>query len=59
MNFWTFSCVNSLRALPYLKAWQNAYGQDGFTAIGVNTPEFGFEQSADNVRKAMTALGID
>ena len=44
VNFWTYSCINSLRELPYLKAWAAKYKDAGLVVIGVHTPEFGFEK---------------
>ncbi|MGV2290869.1 cytochrome c biogenesis protein DipZ [Trinickia sp. YCB016] len=58
VNFWTYSCINSLRALPYLKTWADRYRNDGLVVIGVNTPEFGFEHDPSNVKRALTDLGI-
>jgi len=58
VNFWTYSCINSLRALPYLRAWQARYG-DRLAVVGVHSPEFGFEKDAANVRHAVAALGVD
>lgn len=58
MNFWTYSCINSLRVLPYLRAWQAKYG-DRLVVIGVHTPEFGFEKDAANVRTAVASLGVN
>jgi hypothetical protein len=49
VNFWTFTCVNWLRQLPYLRAWHTKYASLGLVLIGVHTPEFGFEQNVDNV----------
>ena len=43
VNFWTYSCINSLRELPYMKAWAAKYKDAGFVVIGVHAPEFGFE----------------
>jgi thiol-disulfide isomerase/thioredoxin len=57
--FWTYSCINSLRILPYLRAWQSRYGARGLTVIGVHTPEFAFEAQAPNVRQALGDLGVD
>ncbi|MFA6113029.1 MAG: redoxin family protein [Sphingomonas sp.] len=57
VNFWTYSCINSLRTLPYLRAWQEKYG-DRLVVIGVHTPEFGFEKDVANVRTALAALGV-
>jgi len=58
VNFWTYSCINSLRPLPYLRAWAEKYGKDGLVVIGVHTPEFGFEKDLGNVRTAIAAQGI-
>ena len=59
IDFWTYSCINCLRALPYVKAWSDAYKKDGLVVIGVHAPEFAFEKDIANVRKAVTDLGID
>jgi cytochrome c biogenesis protein CcdA/thiol-disulfide isomerase/thioredoxin len=58
VDFWTYSCINCLRTLPYLKAWDAAYRDDGLTILGVHSPEFAFERKADNVRSAVRDLGI-
>ena len=58
VNFWTYSCINSLRALPYIRAWAAKYKDRGLVVIGVHTPEFGFEKDVDNVRRANAALGV-
>jgi len=58
VNFWTYSCINSLRALPYVRAWAAKYKDLGLVVIGVHTPEFGFEKDIDNVRLADAALGV-
>jgi cytochrome c biogenesis protein CcdA/thiol-disulfide isomerase/thioredoxin len=58
VDFWTYSCINCLRTLPYLKAWDAAYRDDGLTILGVHSPEFAFERKADNVRGAVRDLGI-
>jgi cytochrome c biogenesis protein CcdA/thiol-disulfide isomerase/thioredoxin len=58
VDFWTYSCINCLRTLPYLKAWDEAYRRDGLTIVGVHTPEFAFEREAGNVRDAVRRLGI-
>jgi thiol-disulfide isomerase/thioredoxin len=49
VNFWTYTCVNWLRTLPYVRAWAAKYMDAGLTIVGVHTPEFGFEQNVDNV----------
>ena len=53
VNFWTFSCINSIRVLPYLRAWEAKYKNQGLVVIGVQAPEFEFEKSAENVRWAV------
>ena len=58
IDFWTYSCINCLRTLPYLKAWDHRYRRDGLTIIGVHTPEFPFEHSASNVAMAVSDNGI-
>jgi thiol-disulfide isomerase/thioredoxin len=59
INFWTLTCINWLRQEPYVRAWSQAYRDDGLIVIGVHTPEFSFEQEVDRVRRATTARGID
>ncbi|WP_454724618.1 MULTISPECIES: cytochrome c biogenesis protein DipZ [Cupriavidus] len=59
VDFWTYSCINCLRTLPYVKAWAQKYRDQGLVVIGVHAPEFAFERNVDNVRKAMRDLGID
>ena len=58
VDFWTYSCINCLRTLPYVKAWEEKYRADGLVVIGVHAPEFAFERSEQNVRKAVSDLGI-
>ncbi|MGF7151198.1 thiol-disulfide isomerase/thioredoxin [Sphingomonas zeicaulis] len=58
VNFWTYSCINSLRAIPYLRAWGQRYGNDGLEVVGIHAPEFGFEKDPANVRRALAQLGI-
>jgi len=58
IDFWTYSCINCLRTIPYVKAWQEKYRDKGFVVIGVHTPEFAFERDPDNVAKAIRDLGI-
>jgi cytochrome c biogenesis protein CcdA/thiol-disulfide isomerase/thioredoxin len=58
VNFWTYSCINCLRTLPYLKTWADRYRDDGLVVIGVHTPEFGFEHDTGNVRRALADLKI-
>jgi cytochrome c biogenesis protein CcdA/thiol-disulfide isomerase/thioredoxin len=58
VDFWTYSCINCLRTLPYVKAWWNTYKDQGLVIIGVHSPEFAFERDENNVRKAIRDLGI-
>jgi len=53
IDFWTYTCINCIRTLPYLEAWQQRYGRDGFTIVGVHSPEFPFEKDASNVEAAI------
>ena len=59
MDFWTYSCVNCIRTLPYLKAWYARYHRDGLVIVGVHTPEFAFEHVIGNVERAVREHGID
>src|SRR5262249_7575807 len=58
VDFWTYSCINCLRAIPYVRAWAEKYKDQGLVVIGVHAPEFAFEKSIDNVKKATTDLKI-
>jgi len=58
VDFWTLTCVNWLRQLPYLRAWAEKYAAHGLVVIGAHTPEFGFEHDPDNVRRAVEDLKI-
>ncbi|WP_159010603.1 cytochrome c biogenesis protein DipZ [Bradyrhizobium sp. S69] len=58
VDFWTYSCINCLRAIPYVRAWAEKYRDHGLVVIGVHAPEFAFERNVDNVKKAIAALGI-
>ncbi len=58
VDFWTYSCINCLRSLPYVRAWAQKYGDHGLVVIGVHTPEFAFEKSLGNVASAVRRLGI-
>jgi len=58
VNFWTYSCINSLRELPYMKAWAAKYKDAGLVVIGVHAPEFGFEKDPANVKKAVADLKV-
>ena len=59
VNFWTYTCINWLRTLPYVRAWADRYQDHGLVVIGVHTPEFGFEHDLDNVRREVKDLGVD
>jgi hypothetical protein len=58
VDFWTFTCVNWLRTLPYRRAWDARYRALGLTTIGVHTPEFGFERDVDHIVSAARAFGV-
>ena len=58
IDFWTYSCINCLRSIPYVKAWDERYRKDGLVVIGVHAPEFAFERDPANVAKAIKDLGI-
>jgi thiol-disulfide isomerase/thioredoxin len=58
IDFWTYSCINCLRSIPYVKAWDERYRKDGLVVIGVHAPEFAFERESANVAKAIKDLGI-
>jgi cytochrome c biogenesis protein CcdA/thiol-disulfide isomerase/thioredoxin len=58
IDFWTYSCINCLRTLPYIEKWYADYKDDGLVIIGVHTPEFEFEKDAKNVAQAVMRLGI-
>jgi cytochrome c biogenesis protein CcdA/thiol-disulfide isomerase/thioredoxin len=59
VDFWTYSCINCLRTLPYLKAWDERYRKDGLTIVGVHSPEFPFERDPGNVEEAIETNGIE
>jgi cytochrome c biogenesis protein CcdA/thiol-disulfide isomerase/thioredoxin len=59
VDFWTYSCINCIRTLPYLEAWDRRYRKDGLTIVGVHSPEFPFEREASNVEAAIAAEGIE
>jgi cytochrome c biogenesis protein CcdA/thiol-disulfide isomerase/thioredoxin len=58
IDFWTYSCINCLRALPYVRGWYDKYKDHGLVVVGVHAPEFAFEKDADNVRRAVADLNI-
>jgi thiol-disulfide isomerase/thioredoxin len=59
VNFWTYTCINWLRTLPYVRAWAHKYQDQGLVVLGVHTPEFDFEHDLDNVRRQVKDLGVD
>jgi len=59
VEFWTFTCINWRRESPYVRAWSRRYGDKGLVVIGVHSPEFEFEKSSSNVRRAVKEIGID
>lgn len=59
VDFWTYTCVNWLRTLPYLRAWHEKYSAAGLTVVGVHTPEFEFEGDLENVKAHARSLGVD
>lgn len=58
VDFWTYSCINCLRTLPYVKSWYQRYRDQGLVVIGVHSPEFAFEKDEGNVKRALHDLGI-
>jgi cytochrome c biogenesis protein CcdA/thiol-disulfide isomerase/thioredoxin len=58
IDFWTYSCINCLRSIPYVRAWDERYRRDGLVVIGVHAPEFAFERDVANVERAVRDLGI-
>lgn len=58
VDFWTYSCINCIRSIPYVRAWAQKYKDHGLVVIGVHTPEFAFEKSEANVRQNVQRLGI-
>jgi thiol-disulfide isomerase/thioredoxin len=59
VDFWTYTCINWRRTLPYLRGWAEKYKERGLVVIGVHTPEFGFEKDIENVRRAAKEQGVD
>ena len=59
VDFWTYSCINCIRALPYVRGWADKYKDHGLVVIGVHAPEFAFEKDPANVAKAVRDLGVD
>jgi len=58
IDFWTYSCINCLRTLPYIKRWADTYREAGLVVVGVHTPEFAFEHVPANVERAVSSLGV-
>jgi thiol-disulfide isomerase/thioredoxin len=58
VDFWTYTCINWLRTLPYVRAWADKYRDQGLVVIGAHTPEFEFEKDLDNVRRAVKAMQV-
>jgi cytochrome c biogenesis protein CcdA/thiol-disulfide isomerase/thioredoxin len=58
VDFWTYSCINCLRTLPYLRSWDEAYRDNGLVIVGVHSPEFAFERDLGNVEEAVERLGV-
>jgi len=59
IDFWTYSCINCIRTLPYITSWDKKYRDEGLVVVGVHTPEFAFEKRQDNVEKAIARYGIE
>lgn len=59
VDFWTYSCINCLRSIPYVRAWAEKYKDQGLVVVGVHSPEFAFEKNIANVRNAVSDLKID
>src|SRR5262249_55175375 len=59
VQFWTYTCINWLRTLPYVRAWARKYRENGLVVVGVHTPEFPFERNVDNVRQAVEQMEIE
>lgn len=58
VDFWTYTCINCINTLPYVKAWHQKYKDQGLLVVGVHTPEYPFERSTDNVKTAIKRFGI-
>lgn len=59
VDFWTYTCINCIRTLPYLRDWHGSYADDGLVIIGVHTPEFEFEKDAGNLKEAIEDFGLE
>jgi thiol-disulfide isomerase/thioredoxin len=58
VDFWTYTCINWLRTLAYVRAWAEKYQDQGLVVVGVHTPEFSFERDIDNVRQAVKDMAV-
>ena len=58
LDFWTYSCINCVRTIPYLNAWYQKYASSGLEIVGIHTPEFDFEKNITNVQNAVAEYGI-
>ncbi|SEN57012.1 Thiol-disulfide isomerase or thioredoxin [Duganella sp. CF517] len=58
VDFWTYTCINCIRTLPYVTSWHEKYKDQGLVVVGVHTPEYPFERSTDNVKSAIKRFGI-
>jgi thiol-disulfide isomerase/thioredoxin len=58
VDFWTYSCINCIRTIPYLVEWNQKYSDKGLVTVGIHSPEFEFEKNIDNVKQAVTRFGI-
>jgi thiol-disulfide isomerase/thioredoxin len=58
VDFWTYSCINCIRTIPYLNEWYDKYSDKGLVIVGIHTPEFEFEKNSDNVKSAVQKFGI-
>jgi len=59
VDFWTYSCINCIRTIPYLNRWNEEYASQGLVIVGIHSPEFDFEKDYDNVKKAVQKYGIE
>jgi thiol-disulfide isomerase/thioredoxin len=59
VDFWTYTCINRLRTLAYVRAWAERYEDRGLVTVGVHTPEFPFELDVDNVREAAQDMNVE
>ena len=59
IDFWTYTCINSVRTIPRLRIWHDKYSDYGLTIIGIHSPEFEFEKDTENVRRAIDRLGVN